>query len=131
MRKHFVCALKFFQIYVSLRHFSLLSQKPVGRLSTFNFLKRCRAPCVKINFRKSWSIKRPVITCEDTKKVDKNDKKTVKDTDPSHQDRKKKIKTYGFCCGGGFTPSLSTSWQVWTQTSVGGVFTISDGNQTH
>jgi hypothetical protein len=28
-------------------------------------------------------------------------------------------------CGGGFTPALSTSWQVWTKTSVGGVFTIS------
>ena len=29
------------------------------------------------------------------------------------------------CCDGGFTPALSTSWQVWTKTSVGGVFTIS------
>ena len=32
-----------------------------------------------------------------------------------------------WCCGGGFTPALSKSWQVWTKTSVGGVFTITYG----
>ncbi len=51
-------------------------------------------------------------------------KETIKDIDHLHQERRKK--TYNqFGCGGGFTPALSTSWQVWTKTSVGGVFTIS------
>ncbi len=40
------------------------------------------------------------------------------------QERKKKKPKVLGSCGGDFTPALP-DWQVWTKTSVGGVFTTS------
>ncbi len=37
---------------------------------------------------------------------------------------KRRNQKYQVCCGGDFTPALP-DWQVWTKTSVGGVFTTS------
>ena len=63
----------------------------------------------------------------------------IKDVDRCQRDNKKTLKLIlkreeevckvwlARCCDGDFTPALSTSWQVWTKTSVGGVFTITNG----
>ena len=63
----------------------------------------------------------------------------TKDVDRCQRDNKKTLKLIlkreeevckvllARCCDGDFTPALPTSWQVWTKTSVGGVFTITNG----